>query len=62
MPRLRDNLPDASGARGTPPSSAGVRDQTGRLASYVDDPVRVRSAGWMPNGYLRTGYDTGRVW
>lgn len=43
-------------------SSAGVRDDSGRLIPYLPDSLRVPSSRFIPNGYLRTGYDTGRIW
>lgn len=57
---LDDRLP-SSGVRG-PTSNGGGRSQTGTGLPYVDDPLRVRSSEFIPSGYLRNGYDTGRVW
>jgi len=60
---LPPDLVASAGTRGpVPPATAGVRDRSGRGVPYVDDPVRVPSARFIPNGYLRGGYDTGRVW
>lgn len=52
---------DANGARVTSPT-AGARDGRGVQIPYRDDPVRDPSSRFNRNGYLRTGYDTGRIW
>ncbi len=57
----RSSLANQSGGRVTSPT-LGARDQSGRQIPYSDDPVRVPSSRFVPNGYLRTGYDTGRIW
>ncbi len=55
--------PDTSptGARVSSPT-AGARDSRGVQLPYQDDPVRHPSSSFNPNGYLRSGYDTGRIW
>lgn len=50
----------------SPPASvaavAGGRGPSGHHLSFRVDPVRSPSVKYNPNGYLRPGYDTGRVW
>lgn len=57
-------LPSRLDSRSSPSmgSSAGVRDDSGRLVPFSPDPLRVPSSRFIPNGYLRAGYDTGRIW
>lgn len=42
--------------------SAGARDSRGQPIPFQPDPLRVRSMNWLPEGYMSSGYDTGRVW
>lgn len=41
-------------------STSGVRNQQGATVPYHDDPIRNPAASFIPNGYMTSGYDTGR--
>lgn len=59
----RDSItPNSPGGRASVSAAAGARDHTGRILPFAADPVRVPSVAYVPNGYLRGGYDTGRIW
>lgn len=58
--RRFDNGGTSMAARG-PSSVLGSRDADGRTIAYHDDPVRNPAAAFVPQGYLRRGYDSDRT-